>query len=84
MVIEDIKISDDTIFAVDWQKLVSWNLNYNYESRKETKVHLITPSNLECLRLSHDCSQIVYIGGNIVCVYNVQVQTTLECFHSDL
>jgi len=84
MEIEDIRISDNTIFAVDRQKLVGWDLNRDYDSRRETKVHLVTPSNLKCLRLSHDCSQLAYTSGNMVYVYNVQVQKNLQCFYSKI
>jgi len=82
---EDIKISGNTIFAVDWQKLVSWNLNGDYDNKRETKVHLATPeSDLEYLRLSHDCSQIAYTSEDTVYIYNVQAQKTLQCFHCNL
>ena len=78
MEIWDIKISDDTIFAVDEQKLASWNLNGDDDSKRETKIHLVTFTYPYCLRLSHDYSQIVYNGGiEELSIYNIQVQETL-------
>ena len=78
MEIRDIKISDDMIFAVDKQKLVSWNLNGDYDSKRETRIYLDFLFRSDLLRLSHDCSQIAYVKNNAIFICNIQVQETLQ------
>ena len=73
---QDIKIVDHTLFAVDWHKLVCWDLEEgglvdgaHSAGRVIDKTLGISPD-AEHLKLSHDCSQIAFTRGQTVFLHD--------------
>ena len=83
--IQGIKIVDDTIFMVDKHRLVGWDLKAGREvdggcNVREAIVNEILDidASAEHLTLSHDCSQIAFIGGSGVFLYDIKAQKILK------
>lgn len=92
MRIHDIKIIDNTIFAVDPHRVVGWDLKAGkigsfglssllcaYTTRRAIiDETLAIGTHAEHLRLSHDCSQIAFTRGGWVFLYNIKAQKVLK------
>jgi len=92
MQIQDIKAIDNTIIVVDTHKLASWKMEasgtaYSPCGVKRVTINeiLATVGDLGCLVLSHNCSQIAFVGcqiapnrRNTVFLYDVETQEILK------
>jgi len=92
MQIQDIKAIDNTIFVVDTHKLASWKMEASGTAyipcgvkRVTINEILATVGDLRCLVLSHNCSQIAFVGCQIapnrrdtVFLYDVETQEILK------
>ena len=83
MRIQDIKIVDNTIFAVDTVTLVSWDLEGGgtmdsvHASGRPLTVCGTLPTPGGCLRLSPDCSQVAFSVGGTPSLYDVKTRNTV-------
>lgn len=98
MEIHDIRIIDNTIFAVDMYKLVGWDLKAGgvglfglllWPSAHATMRVVINKTldigtHVEHLRLSHDCSQIAFARGGEVFLYDIKAQEALKSMEWDM
>jgi len=85
MQIQDIKDINNTIFVVDTHKLASWKLEaggIQYTTcgvrRMAISKLLASASDPRYLVLSHDCSQVAFVDGTKVFIYNVETEEILK------
>lgn len=81
--IQDIKIVNNTVFAVDRRKLIAWDFRAGgaaYDTQGATRVVLnkalsIGPS-IQQLTLSHDCSQLAFAthSRTLIFLHNIETQ----------
>ena len=77
--IQEIKIVKNTVFAVAVQKLVSWDLEAGGTVSGVHKT-LAIDAKATNLTLSHDCSQIAFLMGNEILLYDLKAQKILQSF----
>ena len=84
MRIQDIKIFNNAIFAVDAYRLTRLDLGAGrithsiHGSRRAAVSEMLAISDAEHLKLSNDCSQIAYIREKGVFLYDVKAQKVLK------
>ena len=97
MKIHDIKIINNTVFAVDMHKLVGWDLKVgegglvsrffwpaaHLTGRTVVDKTLAIGTNVEQLRLSHDCSQIAFAREGKVFLYDIKAQEVLKSIEQE-
>jgi len=88
MEIWDIKVIDNTIFAVNPHKLASWKLEVGamaYSAYSARRVVIdATVGYLTHLLLSNDCSQIAFASDARVFLYDVETQRILKSINWDV
>ena len=77
MRIMDVKIVGDGVFVADRGEVVSWHLTTGVRNKGTFFGGASVTNNTEHVVLSNDCSQIAFLTGDTVFLYDIKSQTTI-------